>query len=130
MVRDRRDVGILKLVMKAIFGITGIPSQTWHSRKRISLTCLSFAAVWGKRSVPGAIIGIACYQRHSIVDYSAYIFKALNVTPACGLCGMHPAPPPLPHPQNQNNNNKQDVYRYQMSTLIPVNGPQVCISCG
>ena len=37
----------------------------------------------------GAIIGLVCYQRRRIVTYSAYIFKALGVTSAWGLCGMH-----------------------------------------
>ena len=39
---------------------------------------------------PGAIIGVVCCQRRRIVAYSAYIFKALGVTSAWGLCGMHP----------------------------------------
>ena len=39
---------------------------------------------------PGAIIGVVCYQRRRIVAYSAYISKALGVTSAWGLCGMHP----------------------------------------
>ena len=38
----------------------------------------------------GAIIGVVCYQWHRIVAYSAYIFKALDITSAWGLCGMHP----------------------------------------
>ena len=38
----------------------------------------------------GAIIGVVCYQWHRIVAYSAYIFKALGITSAWGLCGMHP----------------------------------------
>ena len=42
---------------------------------------------------PGAIIGVrraVCYQRRRILAYSAYMFKALGVSSAWGLCGMHP----------------------------------------
>ena len=63
---------------------------------RISLICLSFAGGAASKSLcPGAIIGVVCYQRRRIVAYSAYIFKALGVTSAWGLCGMHPGPQTL-----------------------------------
>ena len=42
---------------------------------------------------PGQLLvkyGLASYQKHRIVAYSAYIFKALGITPAQGLCRMHP----------------------------------------
>ena len=58
---------------------------------RICLTCPSFTAPRPQKNLcPGAIFGVVCYQRRRIVAYSAYIFKALGVTSAWGLCGMHP----------------------------------------
>ena len=58
---------------------------------RISLTHSSFAAArrQKKHLCTGAIIGVVCYQQRRIVTYSAYIFKALGVTSAWGLCRMH-----------------------------------------
>ena len=47
----------------------------------------------GKRSGPGQLLvkySVVCYQQRRIVAYLAYIFKALGITPARGLCGMHP----------------------------------------
>ena len=32
---DRRDVGVLKRVIKAIFGVTSVPSLTWPSLERL-----------------------------------------------------------------------------------------------
>ena len=43
---------------------------------------------------PGKLLakyGVAvCYQQRRTVAYSAYIFKALGVPSARGLCRMHP----------------------------------------
>ena len=70
-------------------------SERGHHFNKNSLQDFSYPPLFhsgaaAKNLCPGAIIGVVCYQRRRIVAYLAYIFKALGVTLAWGLCGMHP----------------------------------------
>ena len=74
---------------------TEASEQAWTSLQQTSLQDFSCPPLFRGGAVAkdlslGAIIGVVCYQWRRIVAYSAYIFKALGVTLAWGLCGMHP----------------------------------------
>jgi len=58
--------------------------------KNFSYLPLFYGSVAAKDLGPGAIIGVVCHQRCRFVAYLACIFKALGITLAWGLCGMHP----------------------------------------